>query len=359
MPFGPGTHRSYRARGVVPRLCRCDRFSESSNLQVGSRLAYEPSLIESRFTRRLILAAGGGAAASALLPHQVAAAVAVRKDSRLSVPPGACDAHVHVIGDSFHFPMSQQRDYTPPPATWKDLAKALDVLGFERVVVVTPTVYGADNSVTIDAVEQIGRHRARGVILIDNSAQAARNIPKDNQVVGLRFMAGGAVDLNRLKGRLNASFDVCARQNWHLDISMPPELTAALYSELKQAPVPLVFDYFAWLAGGVSQVGFDQVIRLLGSGKAYVKLSEPYRLSKRHDYDDLAEVVGQMVKANPDRILWGSGWPHVDSSATDVPLAPNLPIDDSQLLKILSIWVPDLARRRKILVENPARLYRF
>src|SRR6185312_13997944 len=146
MPSGLGAHRSYRARGVVPRLCRCDRFSESSNLQVGLRLAYEPSLIESRFTRRLILAAGGGAAASALLPHQVAAAVAVRKDSRLSVPPGACDAHVHVIGDSFHFPMSQQRDYTPPPATWKDLANALDVLGFERVVVVTPTVYGADNS---------------------------------------------------------------------------------------------------------------------------------------------------------------------------------------------------------------------
>src|SRR5262249_55276599 len=114
-------------------------------------------------------------------------------------------------------------------------------------------------------------------------------------------------------------------------------------------------------AGGVKQPGFDAVLLLVKSGRAYVKLAEPYRLSKKApDYPDLAPVVRAFVAANPDRVLWGSGWPHVDSAAgPNIAMAPNLPVDAGHLFNLLAIWVPEAEIRRKILVENAARLYGF
>jgi predicted TIM-barrel fold metal-dependent hydrolase len=124
-----------------------------------------------------------------------------------------------------------------------------------------------------------------------------------------------------------------------------------------------VLDYFAWAAGGTAQPGFDAVLSLMESGRTYVKLSEPYRLSsKGPDYPDLVPVVRALLAANPDRVLWGSGWPHVSARApgkTSKDLAPNLPIDTGHLLNLLARWVPDSETRHRILVDNPARLYEF
>jgi predicted TIM-barrel fold metal-dependent hydrolase len=113
----------------------------------------------------------------------------------------------------------------------------------------------------------------------------------------------------------------------------------------------------------VEQPGFDSVLSLIKSGPAYVKLSEPYRLSKKGpNYSDLAPVVQALLAANPDRLLWGSGWPHLSGAVPGRPktdITPDLPIDAGQLLNGFAAWVPDVETRRKILVENPARLYGF
>jgi predicted TIM-barrel fold metal-dependent hydrolase len=129
--------------------------------------------------------------------------------------------------------------------------------------------------------------------------------------------------------------------------------------------VPIVFDHFAGAqaAGGLSQPGFDAVLSLLRSGRAYVKLSAPYRASKTPPYDDVAQLAQAFVATNPDRILWGSDWPHPDSAhgpgktATDI--TPFLPIDDGLVLDQLARWIPEAGLRRKILVDSPARLYGF
>lgn len=284
------------------------------------------------------------------------------------VPRGACDAHVHVVGEPGEFPMSPERDYTPPAATADDLVEKLKFLNIERVVIVTPTVYGNDNSVTLAAIEKLGRDRARGVALVDETISSERlDSMMKAGITGIRlFLGGGAGVFHPAAAakRLQTAIDLANVRGWHIDISAPPDVVAALAPQLAACPVPLVLDYFGWVAGGVRQPGFEAVLSLVKSQRAYVKLAEPYRLSKKApDYRDLVPVVRALLAANPDRLLWGSGWPHVDSTLvagrSNTDLAPNLPVDTGHLLNLFARWVPDAEMRRTILVKNPARLYGF
>jgi predicted TIM-barrel fold metal-dependent hydrolase len=143
-------------------------------------------------------------------------------------------------------------------------------------------------------------------------------------------------------------------------------LAAALKDRFATVPVPVVFDHFAGAqaALGVSQPGFDAVLGLVRSGKAYVKISGAYRASSQApDYAEVAPFARALIEANADRIVWGTDWPHPDSRilpdrrATDI--APPLPVDDGRLLNLLPEWAPDPAVRKKILVDNPARLYGY
>lgn len=185
-------------------------------------------------------------------------------------------------------------------------------------------------------------------------------------ITGMRLFLGGAGVFRPAAAakHLQTAIDLANVRGWHLDISAPPDVVAALAPQLAACPVPLVLDYFGWVAGGVQQPGFEAVLSLVKSGRAYVKLAEPYRLSKKApDYGDLIPVVRALLAANPDRLLWGSGWPHVDSTPvagrSNTDLAPNLPVDTGHLLNLFARWVPDAEIRRTILVENPARLYGF
>jgi len=322
------------------------------------------------FTRRTTLTAAGVLAAS------MAAALAKRLSSNdlkskttvsFDVPHGACDSHVHVVGDPVQFPMAPDRDYTPPLATADDLREVLQFLHLDRVIIVTPTVYGTDNSATIAAIKLLGRERARGVVLIDDTTSPRiLDSYADSGITGIRHFLYGGESFNAAAAakHLQTRFNLAKQRGWHLDISSPPEIIAALAAPLASSPVPLVFDAFGWLAGGVREVGFDAVMSLVKSGQSYVKFAEPYRVSKRRpDYPDLVPVVHALVEANPDRMLWGSGWPHVDSSSvqgrSNTDPAPNLPDDDGHLLNLFAAWVPDAEVRRKILADNPARLHGF
>lgn len=181
-----------------------------------------------------------------------------------------------------------------------------------------------------------------------------------------RLLMSGAAALHRdaTTKRIAAAIEIAQARRWHIDIQAPPDVIAVVAPQLASSPAPLVFDYFGWLAGGLEQPGFDSVASLVKSGCAYVKLAEPYRLSKRApDYEDLKPVVTALVEANPDRVLWGSGWPHVnsgsDSGHAQTDTSPDLPVDAGHLLNLLADWVPDASTRQKVLVDNPARLYGF
>ncbi len=282
------------------------------------------------------------------------------------VPRGACDTHVHVIGEPDKFPMSAGRDSTPPPATADDLGEMLRLLHFDRVVIVTPDVYDTGNSATLDAIRRLGRARARGV------AWVAENTPTDvldrmsgAGIAGIRVSLSqdGSFQAATAVKRLHAQFELAKQHGWHVETGPPPDVVAALAGELASSPVPVVLHTFGWVEGGIEQSGFDAILSLVKSGHVYVKLSEPYRLSKKGpDYPDLMPVVRALVAANPDRLLWGSGWPYLSGPVpgrAKYDLAPALPIDAGHLLNLFSQWVPDAETRYKILVDNPAQLYGF
>jgi predicted TIM-barrel fold metal-dependent hydrolase len=283
-----------------------------------------------------------------------------------AIPRGACDSHVHVIGDLKRFPMDPHRDYTPAPATADDLQKVLEFLRLDRVVIVTPVAYGSDNSATVAAIEQLGRERARGIAWVNSAMRPETlNRIKEAGVIGVRLFlsTGNSIDRPAAARRLQKAIDLAEPWGWHLQISTSPEVIDALQDQLAAAPVPIVLDYFGWVAGGVGQRGFDAIVSLLAAGHIYVKLSEPYRLSKKPpDYIDLVSVVHAYVAANRDRLLWGSGWPHVSGGIPGRPkseISPNLAVDTGHQLNLLADWIPNPETRRKILVDNPAALYGF
>jgi len=318
-------------------------------------------------TRRSLIAALSGWCVVASGTSRAAAAGPMPKTPvAFEVPRGACDTHVHVIGEPAKFPMSPDRDATPLPATAEQLRQMLQFLHLDRVVIVTPDVYGTDNSATLAAIRWLGQARARGVAWVaDDTPSEALERLRTLGITGIR------VSLNQgetstpavAEKRLQALFELTKRYDWHLEAAMPPEVVAALAGTLTAAPVPVVLHTFGWVEGGIQQSGFDAVLALVKSGRIYVKLSEPYRLSKEGpDYPDLAPVAHALVAANPDRLLWGSGWPYLSGRApgrTKDDPAPPLPVDAGQLLNAFSRWVPDGPTRHKILVDNPARLYRF
>jgi predicted TIM-barrel fold metal-dependent hydrolase len=328
-------------------------------------------LEEIMLSRRDCLALAGAAGVSGLHLNAALAADAptVRTPVNFDVPKGACDCHVHVFPDPAKFPFWSGRVYTPPVATADDLLALQHALHMDRVVIVTPSVYGTDNAATLDGMKTLGPQRARGVAVIGASTTPAELDAMDKAGIrGIRvnLETGGVTDPAVAGQRLDAALGWIKGRPWHMQIYARLAIIAALKQRLAEVPMPIVFDHFAGAEArlGVAQPGFDAVLDLVKAGKAYVKISGAYRASSRPlDYADVAPLAKALVAANPDRIVWGSDWPHPDSvvvpqrKPTDI--APPMVVDDGRVLNLLPEWVPDAAVRRAILVDNPARLYQF
>lgn len=284
------------------------------------------------------------------------------------VPPGACDCHTHIFGDPTTYPMSPSRTYTPEPALPDDMAALHKRLKMQRVVIVTPSIYGTDNATTLFGIKARGAD-ARGVAVIDDKTPD-RDLDAMGRagVCGIRLnLATAGVNNPAAAGQqFRVSAERMKARSWHIQIYTNAPLIAHLKEVVAASPVPVVFDHFggAQAAEGPSQLGFADLLALVRSGKAYVKISGAYRASQRApEYADIVSLAKALIAANPDRVLWGTDWPHPDAAArpgrkpTDV--SPPLPIDDVRLLNQLPVWAPDAAIRQKILVENPARLYGF
>jgi predicted TIM-barrel fold metal-dependent hydrolase len=284
------------------------------------------------------------------------------------VPNSACDCHTHVFCDSQRFPFWTGRTYTPETATVDESLALHRALHVERIVVVNSLVYGSDNSCLLDALRQLGQ-RARGIALIDDhTADTELDALARAGVRGIRlnFVDLGVPDAAISRQRFESAVKRIAGRDWHIQIYSKLPIVETLYDNVMTAPLPVVFDHFAGARAslGATQPGFDVLLKLIRSGKAYAKVSAAYRISDQGpDYPDVAPLAKALIAANPQRVLWGTDWPHPDSSrvpgrrATD--LAPLLQIDDGRLLNQLPVWAPDAGVRRTILVENPARLYGF
>ncbi|HEV8145896.1 MAG TPA: amidohydrolase family protein [Bryobacteraceae bacterium] len=284
------------------------------------------------------------------------------------VPPGACDCHTHIFPDRTKFPFIAGRTYTPEQSLPEEMAAMHRALNVERVVIVTPSVYGTDNSATLYGMKVRGKS-ARGVAVIGE--QTTENELDAMALAGVRgirvnFAHAGPTDPAIARARLRAAFERVKNRNWHVQLYGTLPAIAALKDLVVDSPVPVVMDHFggAQAALGVKQPGFADVVELVRSGKAYVKVSAAYRCSANGpDYRDVAPFAQALIAANADRVLWGTDWPHPDTTppragtATDV--STMLQIDDGRMLNQLAVWAPDAAVRKKILVDNPARLYGF
>jgi predicted TIM-barrel fold metal-dependent hydrolase len=322
-------------------------------------------------SRRTVLVTGLMAGASGVLRRAgVAHAAASQPRTKVSfaVPPGATDCAVHVFGDTKRHPYWQGRTYTPEPATVAELKQVMRAIGFDRVVVVQASTYGTDNSCVVDSIRELGSG-ARGVAVIDEkTTEAALDEMHRGGIRGIRLSLGnqGGTDPAAARQRLKAAAErMKNRKGWSMLISGSPATFEVVRDELAGVTVPIVVDHFGEprVADGVGQPGFTTVLNLVKSGRAYVKFSNADNLAAKPDMSDLTPYAKALIAANPERIVWGTAWPH--PSAGTVPgrkstdLAVHRAVDDGRVMNMLPVWAPDAAIRKMILVDNPARLYGF
>ena len=319
-------------------------------------------------TRRSILLASIAAGVTMQSRNAAAKASQPSMPVNFDVPAGACDCHTHIHADPEKFPFYEGRVYTPEPASPEEMSALHKALHIERVVIVTPSVYGPNNSATLFGIKARGP-TARGVAVIDDkTSESELDAMQQAGFRGIRLnlATGGVNDPNVARQRFQAAVDRMKARGWHVQLFTSLAMIAAIKDLVAASPVPVVFDHFggAQAALGVDQPGFSDLLELVKSGKAHVKISGAYRASKlAPDYPDAAPLARALIAANAERIVWGSDWPHPDSATppdrkvTDV--TPLFQIDDGRLFNQLPVWAPDEAIRSKILVDNPARLYGF
>jgi predicted TIM-barrel fold metal-dependent hydrolase len=281
------------------------------------------------------------------------------------VPVGACDCHTHIHGDPAQFPFFAGRVYTPEVAMPEEMSALHKALRMQRVVIVTPSVYGTDNSVTSYGMKARGND-ARGVAVIGDKTTDAEidNLARlGYKGIRLNLSTGGTNDPKEGSRRLLAAVERVKKRNWHIQINTTLPMIAAMKETLAASPVTLVFDHYgnAKEELGVQQPGFSDLVDLVRSGKAYVKIS--VTAGPRQNYGYFTPLAQTLIAANSDRILWGTNWPHPNSTTPPgrkpTDLTPLWQVDDGLVLNLLPVWAPDAATRKKILVDNPARLYEF
>jgi predicted TIM-barrel fold metal-dependent hydrolase len=284
------------------------------------------------------------------------------------VPAGACDCHTHIYGDPGKFPFFAGRVYTPEMALPAELAALHQALHIQRVVIVTPSVYGTDNAATLYGMAARGADACGVAVIDEKTPESELDALGQAGVRGIRLNLATAGISDSAIGRqqFQMTTERVKSRNWHVQMFTPLAMISALKDLVAASPVPVVFDHFGGAQAelGPQQPGFADLVELVRSGKAYVKISGAYRASKlAPDYVDVVPLAKALIAANPDRVVWGTDWPHPNAvtppgrKPTDV--TPLLQIDDGRLLNQLAVWAPDPAVRKKILVTNPARLYAF
>ena len=276
---------------------------------------------------------------------------------RVKLPAGSVDTHVHVFEAGY--PLSPARGYTPPHSTLADLKHLHATLGIDRVVFTQPSIYGVDNSAILNGMVALNNDqadRARSVVALDMTFT-------ETDLASLDKLGARGIRLNSdNKGGMPIAFsdipELCARIKpfgWHIEFLFPGKDIVELMPVFESLTVPMSIAHFAYqpATAGVKAPGFQALVELARRGNTWIKISGANRVSRGDlpPYDDVKPMAHELVKAAPDRIMWGTDWPHPNKYVVN----PN----DGDLVDALGDWVTDQAMRRKIMVDTPAAFYRF
>lgn len=278
---------------------------------------------------------------------------------KAGMPKGACDCHCHVFGPYELFPLAGERTYAPPEATGERYLSMLDTLGCERGVLVQASAHGLDNRAMLHAIAN-APDRLRGVAVVD--AETTLETLQDLYRAGVRGLRIARLLNADGSPRYKNTVDVSAldrllphmqKIGLHAQLWTTLDQLESLEPTIRSAGIPFVLDHMGRSGPevGLDSPEFDRLCGLVADGYLWVKLT-PYRPSLAYpDYDDMRPYHERLLQANPDRMLWGSDWPHINMDR-DVP-------DAGHLVDLLAAWTKDRDMLHKILVSNPARLYGF
>jgi predicted TIM-barrel fold metal-dependent hydrolase len=284
------------------------------------------------------------------------------RQPRWRLPPGACDTHFHIFGPPDVFPYSPKRRYEPPAAPFEHYMAMAKIVGLSRGVVVLPTAHGTDAATVIDAVSR-SNGALLGVTNFDHETPDGElDRLNDLGVRGARFSlmsdrAGATDDISRAVKRLE-------RLGWSLDLHIEPDHFVAQEKFIRNLPVPVVIDHMARVrpGHGLGCAAFRLLLDLLKDDRFWVKLCCPDKLSndpRAHlpdgglPFRDVIPFAQACIAAAPDRCIWGSDWPHGNT------FEPGRIPNEGDLLDLVAEFTPDETQRRRIMVDNPARLYGF
>ncbi len=276
--------------------------------------------------------------------------VAIAKP-RLAAPRGTCDTHMHFYDHKY--PTAPTAQITPPDASVEMYQAMAGNLGIERTVVVQPSTYGLDNRCTLESIAKLGLDRARGVAVVDTGVSTAElQRLTAGGMRGIRFFAlpGGALSWEQFDALASRVQDV----GWHVQLQLDGRLLPEREAQIRRWPGRIVIDHQGKF---LEPVPVDHpamlcLLRLLETGRVWIKLAAPYETSKVGPpfYDDVGRIAKVLIKAAPERMMWASNWPHPGREPRP---------DNVVLLDMLLDWVPDEALRQRILVDNPAEVYGF
>jgi 2-pyrone-4,6-dicarboxylate lactonase len=271
----------------------------------------------------------------------------------IAIPPRATDCHTHVFES--RYPMIPDRGYTPPDSSLSEMLAMHSRIGIERVVFTQPSIYGTDNSAILEAMDQIP-DRARAVVAIDLSISDEELLELDRSGVrGVRLnldnIGGMPIELDQVPVLAKR----IAELGWHMEFLFAGRHFPELLPILRVLQVPISIGHFGYMpaAEGVAYPPFRALVDLAKEGNTWIKLSGPNRLGVGDlpPWDAVVPMAQALIEASPERMLWASDWPHPNKFG-DMP-------NDADLIEQLALWAPDPALRTRILVDNPASLYRF
>ena len=268
---------------------------------------------------------------------------------RFALPAGSCDTHFHVFEPGY--PHVTNPLYTFPDGTVEQYLRLVEFLGFERMVLVQPTYYGTDNSLTVDTLRRLGP-RCRAVVRVEDgvtSGELDRLHEAGARAIRLDLFARADWPVVDLVSYIRAVSELARPRGWHLQFYSPGWVIRDLVPFLATFEDPFVIDHMGYMlaSDGLTGDDFERLLAVLAQGSCWIKLSGPYRLAKDKPMSTVEQTGRALVATRPDRLLWGSDWPHL----------PNGQRDTGQVLNLLSDWAPDAQDRRKILVDGPTQLF--
>jgi len=284
-------------------------------------------------------------------PEEIAPMRAAETNTKSSfmVPPNSCDTHFHVFEPGF--PAGPNPLYPFPDGTLDQYLQVARWLGIERMVLVQPTYYGTDNTLLLHVLQKVGP-RCRGVVRVEEDIS-------DEELDRYHALGVRAIRLDLFARASWPTTDIIAYvrrmaaraqpRGWHLQFYTPGKIVRDLLPFFSDFETTFTIDHMGYMkeSDGLTQADFDRLVRVLDGGSCYVKLSGPYRIAKDKPLSSVAPIGRALVAARPDRLIWGSDWPHLRNGQRDT----------GELLNLLADWAPDEADRHQILVESAETLF--